>query len=115
MASRSPSSPTSNSAADWTWTSFPRELTYGLGALGGVYPKTLRAFYDIRWNDQWTYADVRLADEEQYSAYNFEEADVSFVWDEFNLHEAECKRLLERLCERTSAFGTSAFSAAGRV
>lgn len=73
----------------------PAELTYGLERLA-AFIQDVESVYDIRWNDRWTYADVRLADEEQYSAYNFEEADVSFVWDEFNLHEAECKRLLER-------------------
>ena len=73
----------------------PAELTYGLERLS-AFIQDVESVYDIRWNDRWTYADVRLADEEQYSAYNFEEADVSFVWDEFNLHEAECKRLLER-------------------
>ena len=41
----------------------------------------------------------RLADEEQYSTYNFEEADVEFIWSEFRLHEAECKRLLKRFRE----------------
>ena len=73
----------------------PAELTYGLERLA-AFIQDVESVYDIRWNDRWTYADVRLADEEQYSAYNFEEADVGFVWDEFNLHEAECKRLLER-------------------
>ena len=46
-------------------------------------------------NDRVRYRDVRFADERQYSVYNFEQADVDFVWKEFDLHEAECRRLLD--------------------
>ena len=73
----------------------PAELTYGLERLA-AFIQNVDSIYEIRWNDRWTYADVRLADEEQYSTYNFEEADVEFVWKEFDLHEAECRRLLGR-------------------
>ena len=41
-------------------------------------------------------SDVRLADELQFSVYNFEEADVEKTWKHFELCEAECKALLER-------------------
>ena len=41
------------------------------------------------------YRDVRLADELQYSVYNFELADVDRLWRLFDVHEAECKRLLD--------------------
>jgi glycyl-tRNA synthetase alpha chain len=42
------------------------------------------------------YGDVRLADEEQFSVYNFEAADVEKAWAHFDLYEAECKALLEK-------------------
>jgi len=42
-----------------------------------------------------TYGDVRLADEVQFSVYNFEAADVEKTWEHFRLYEAECKGLLE--------------------
>lgn len=77
----------------------PAELTYGLERLA-AFIQNVESIYDIRWNDRWSYGDVRLADEEQYSMYNFEEADVDFIWKEFRLHEAECQRLLERYGER---------------
>ena len=86
----------------------PAELTYGLERLA-AFIQNVESVYDIRWNEQWTYADVRLADEEQYSTYNFEEADVDFVWREFRLHEAECKRLLERFEGRSEALGRRRF------
>jgi glycyl-tRNA synthetase alpha chain len=42
------------------------------------------------------YGDVRLADELQFSVYNFEEADVEKAWKHFELYEAECRELLEQ-------------------
>jgi glycyl-tRNA synthetase alpha chain len=38
---------------------------------------------------------VRLADELQFSVYNFELADVAKAWEHLDLYEAECKGLLE--------------------
>ncbi len=43
-----------------------------------------------------TYGDVRLADELQFSVYNFEAADVEKTWKHFELYEAECRALLDR-------------------
>jgi glycyl-tRNA synthetase alpha chain len=43
-----------------------------------------------------TYGDVRLADELQFSVYNFELADVEKAWKHFELCEGECKALLEK-------------------
>jgi glycyl-tRNA synthetase alpha chain len=42
------------------------------------------------------YGDVRLADEQQFSVYNFEAADVQSAWKHFELCESECKKLIER-------------------
>ena len=41
------------------------------------------------------YGDVRLTDEQQFSTYNFEAADVASAWKHFELCEAECKRLID--------------------
>ena len=43
------------------------------------------------------YGDVRLADEQQFSVYNFEAADVDKAWKHFDLYEAECKALIEQV------------------
>jgi glycyl-tRNA synthetase alpha chain len=43
-----------------------------------------------------TYGDVRLTDELQYSVYNFEEADVTRLWEHFNSYEAEAQALLAK-------------------
>jgi glycyl-tRNA synthetase alpha chain len=56
--------------------------------------------YDVVWardpetGAPVTYGDVRLAEELQYSVYNFEYADVEKLWQHFNLYEAEAQSLL---------------------
>jgi glycyl-tRNA synthetase alpha chain len=72
----------------------PVELTYGLERLS-AFLQNVESVYDIQWSKGVTYRDVRFADERQYSVYNFELADVDMVWKEFELHEAESRRLVE--------------------
>jgi glycyl-tRNA synthetase alpha chain len=80
------------------------ELTYGLERIG-AFLQDVDSIYDIVWardpltGKEVTYGDVRLADEQQFSVYNFEAADVESAWKHFNLYEAECQKLLERLGE----------------
>ena len=77
------------------------ELTYGLERLC-AFLQDVDSIYEIVWaRDPVTgrevkYGDVRLADEQQFSVYNFEAADVQSAWKHFELCEAECKALLER-------------------
>jgi len=77
------------------------ELTYGLERIG-AFLQDVDSIYDIVWaRDLETgavvkYGDVRLADELQFSVYNFELADVEKAWKHFDLCEAECKGLLEK-------------------
>ena len=58
------------------------------------------SIYDIVWaRDPETsavvkYGDVRLADELQFSVYNFETADVDKTWKHFELYEQECNALI---------------------
>jgi glycyl-tRNA synthetase alpha chain len=72
----------------------PAELTYGLERLT-AFLQGKDSVYDIEWAPGATYGDVRLADEVQFSVYNFEMADVATLWKLFELHEKECQRLLE--------------------
>lgn len=83
----------------------PAEITYGLERIV-AFLQNVDSLYDIEWAPGFKYADVRLADEEQFSTYNFEMADVDFLWREFDLHEAECRRLLElfKTAERPARF-----------
>ena len=76
------------------------ELTYGLERIA-AFLQDVDSIYDIVWaRDPQThsvvkYGDVRLADELQFSVYNFEKADVEKAWKHFALYEAECKGLLD--------------------
>src|SRR3984957_9569998 len=75
------------------------ELTYGLERIG-AFLQDVDSIYDIVWardpetGHEVKYGDVRLADELQFSVYNFEAADVEKTWKHFDLYEAECKSLL---------------------
>jgi glycyl-tRNA synthetase alpha chain len=77
------------------------ELTYGLERIG-AFLQDVDSIYDIVWaRDPLTgrvtkYGDVRFADEQQFSVYNFEAADVEKAWKHFELCESECKALVER-------------------
>src|SRR5271170_1421676 len=77
------------------------ELTYGLERIA-AFLQDVDSIYDIVWaRDPETgrttsYGDVRLADELQFSVYNFELADVERAWKHFDLYEAECKSLLDQ-------------------
>jgi glycyl-tRNA synthetase alpha chain len=77
------------------------ELTYGLERISS-FLQDVDSIYEIVWaRDPDTgsvvkYGDVRLADELQFSVYNFELADVKKAWQHFDLCEAECKGLLEQ-------------------
>jgi glycyl-tRNA synthetase alpha chain len=77
------------------------ELTYGLERLC-AFLQDVDSIYDIVWardpdtGREVKYGDVRLADEQQFSVYNFEAADVQSAWKHFELCEAECKKLIER-------------------
>ena len=76
------------------------ELTYGLERIA-AFLQDVDSIYDIVWARDpetgrvTTYGDVRLAEEQQFSVYNFEAADVSSIWRHFELAELECKRLID--------------------
>ena len=53
----------------------PAEITYGLERIV-AFLQGVESVYDIEWAPGFKYADVRLADEQQFSVYNFEMADV---------------------------------------
>ncbi len=71
----------------------PAELTYGLERLT-AFLQVKDSVYDIEWAPGFSYGDVRLRDELQFSVYNFEMADVGTLWKLFDTHEGEAARLL---------------------
>jgi glycyl-tRNA synthetase alpha chain len=69
------------------------ELTYGLERIASFLQDT-DSVYSMRWNQDVTYAQVRLPEEVQFSVYQFEMADVDMLWKQLEKNEAECRRLL---------------------
>src|ERR1700741_5292289 len=80
------------------------ELTYGLERIA-AFLQDVDSIYDIVWardpetGHPTTYGDVRLAEELQFSVYNFEAADVEKTWKHFELYESECRALIDRYAE----------------
>jgi glycyl-tRNA synthetase alpha chain len=73
------------------------ELTYGLERIA-AFLQDVDSIYDIVWvhgpHGDVTYGDIRLPDEEQFSVYNFEKADVEKLWQHLGAYEAECHGLI---------------------
>ena len=77
----------------------PVELTYGLERLATIIQGVANHF-DIDWNgksddQRITYRDVFLRSEQEFSAYNFEHANVEALLRHFNDAEQECLQLLK--------------------
>lgn len=72
----------------------PAELTYGLERLV-AFLQDRKSVFDIEWVEGVAYRDVRFLEEQQFSVYNFEKADVKMLWRLFELHEAEAQRLID--------------------
>ena len=71
------------------------EITYGLERLA-MYLFGVDSVYDLEWAPGVTYGDVHTAGERQFSAYNFEAADVDLLLRHFDDHEREAGALMER-------------------
>jgi glycyl-tRNA synthetase alpha chain len=84
------------------------ELTYGLERIA-AFLQDVDSIYDIVWARDpvtkrlITYGEVRLQEEIQFSAYNFERADVAKLWEHFRLYEQECQALLSLVREDEAA------------
>ena len=70
------------------------ELTYGLDRIA-AYLQDVNNVYDVKWSRNQTYGQVRLAEEQQFSAYSFEFADPTITKKLFDLHEREAEQLLD--------------------
>jgi glycyl-tRNA synthetase alpha chain len=77
------------------------EITYGLERIA-QFLQDADSIYDIVWaiepdtGRKVTYGEIRLAEEQQFSAYSFDYADVKKLWEHLGLFESECLELLER-------------------
>jgi len=75
------------------------EITYGMERLA-MYLQSVESVFDLVWTDgpfgKVTYGDVFHQNEVEMSAYNFEHANVEFMFSCFDTFEQECQALLER-------------------
>jgi len=68
------------------------EITYGLERIT-MYLQEVENVFDIKWNEKYTYRDIHLRGEIEYSIYNFEQADVNLLKELFDKFEREGYRL----------------------
>jgi glycyl-tRNA synthetase alpha chain len=71
------------------------ELTYGLERLA-MYVMNVDNVYDLPYNEHMSYGEVFLQAEQEFSRYNFEEANTEQLFRRFDDCEAECKALLAK-------------------
>ena len=70
------------------------EITYGTERLA-MYLQGVENVFDIAWNENYTYADVHLEGEYEFSKYHFEIADTKMLFDFFTKMQEEGYRTLE--------------------
>lgn len=71
------------------------ELTYGIERLA-MYLQDVDSIFDLQWNDEYTYGDIYLRNEQEWSEYNFELASVPMWLKQFEEYEREANELIER-------------------
>ncbi len=73
------------------------EMTYGLERIA-MYLQGVESMYDLVWahtpEGSIRYGDVFHQNEVEMSAFNFEHANVSELFHQFNYYEQECNRLI---------------------
>jgi glycyl-tRNA synthetase alpha chain len=60
-----------------------------------MYLQGVDDVYDLEWTKGITYGEVYRRREWEFSAYNFEKADVKMLLQLFTMYEGECKRLID--------------------
>ena len=73
------------------------EITYGLERIA-MYLQGVDSIYDLIWtrgtNGDVTYGDVFLQNERELSAYNFDFADIEFLFAAFDQYEKDAEHLI---------------------
>ena len=71
------------------------EITYGLERIA-MYLQKVDSVYDIAWNETVTYGQIFHQAEKEFSAFNFEEANVADLTAAFDTYEREALKLVEK-------------------
>ncbi len=70
----------------------PVEITYGIERIA-MYLQAIDNVYDLEWTKGIKYGDVHHRSEVEFSIYNFEDADISMLFQLFDQFEKEAIRL----------------------
>ena len=70
------------------------EITYGIERLA-MYLQGVENVFDLTWTPGVSYGDIYHQNEVEQSKYNFEHSNVHWLLEQFNMFEAEAKRLME--------------------
>ena len=73
------------------------ELTYGLERIA-TFLADRESVFDLPWNEELTYGQVKQREEYEFSKYSFEVADTGMLFELFDLYQKECLRCLEEDC-----------------
>jgi len=73
----------------------PVELTYGLERIA-MFIQQKDNVFDIMWNENLTYGDLRQREEYEFSVYNFEVADIERHIKLFDEYEDETYKIIEK-------------------
>jgi glycyl-tRNA synthetase alpha chain len=71
------------------------EITYGLERIA-MYLQKVDSVYDIAWNEHVTYGEIFHQAEKEFSAFNFEEANVGDLTVAFDNYEREALKLVDK-------------------
>lgn len=71
------------------------EITYGVERLC-MYVQNKDNFFDMQWNERYTYGDIVKQNEIEWSAYNFTFASTEMWLRHFNDFEKEAKQLIAK-------------------
>ena len=71
------------------------EITYGLERIA-MYLQKVNSVYDIMWNKSVSYGDIFHQAEKEFSAFNYEEANVAAMISFFSTFEEEAHKLLNK-------------------
>jgi glycyl-tRNA synthetase alpha chain len=70
------------------------EITYGLERICMLI-NNIDNIFDIPWNDEITYREMRMREEKDFSTYSFKKANTDLYLQMFQFHEAESEKILQ--------------------
>ena len=73
------------------------EITYGLERISAFLTGS-DSIFDLSWNHELTYGQVRQQEEYEFSKYSFEVADTKMLFELFKMYKKESQRALDQGC-----------------